>query len=52
MKAISLREALSNPESEFRKMMNEHWMDYVCSNLDTDGEKRDVEECVQAENNA
>lgn len=52
MKAISLREALSNPDSEFRKMMNEHWMDYVCSKLDTDGEKQDVEERVQAENNA
>ena len=52
MKVISLREALSNPESEFRRAMNEHWMDYVCSQMDTDGEKRDVEECVHADNNA
>ena len=52
MKAISLREALSNPDSEFRKMMNELWMDYVCSKMNTNGEKRDVEECAHAENNA
>lgn len=49
MKATSLREALSNPDSEFRKKMNEHWMDYVCSKQEADGEKRDVEECVHAD---
>lgn len=52
MKAISLREALSNPESEFRRAMNEHWMDYVSSKREADGATRDAEECVHADNNA
>lgn len=52
MKAISLWEALSNPDSDFRKMMNEHWMNYVCSKMENDDVKQDAEECVQADSSA
>lgn len=44
MKAMSLREALSDPDSDFRRMMNESWMDYVCSKLETDGVRPEVED--------
>ena len=50
MKAMSLREAILNPDSDFRKMMNENWMDYVCSKMGTDGVNPGADHRVQADN--
>lgn len=46
---MSLREALLDPDSDFRSQMNESWRSFLSSRTESDAEKRETVESKPAD---